>query len=184
MEAHLVHYESQFENVDDAIKANGTHGVAVIAFLFENSTRHPNSEFQEIAVHLPKIESNGKSITIDAHGNLHIYWMFLVINKSWFTFLWITGTLAWMKSAASSTGYYSYCGSLTTGPFNELVRWIVYPKPIKLSNEQVGYRLEFYVIPIILHSPLESSSKFAPVEPLSNFRLRNENCGGAVDILR
>ncbi|UHA74204.1 carbonic anhydrase [Paenibacillus sp. 481] len=36
-----------------------------------------------------------------------------------------------------SSGYYSYCGSLTTGTYAEGVRWLVLKKPITLTAEDI-----------------------------------------------
>ncbi|VEN43315.1 unnamed protein product [Callosobruchus maculatus] len=44
----------------------------------------------------------------------------------------------WIKESAQCKGYYTYQGSLTTEPYTESVTWILYPKPIQVSQEQVA----------------------------------------------
>lgn len=51
--------------------------------------------------------------------------------------LYVTDCLHWMMHACTSSGYYTYSGSLTYPPYNECVTWIIMPNPIKISSYQV-----------------------------------------------
>ena len=49
-----------------------------------------------------------------------------------------TDLLAWVRPYLETGGYFTYAGSLTTPPYTENVRWIVYDNPILISHAQVS----------------------------------------------
>lgn len=51
-------------------------------------------------------------------------------------FLCIVDCLSWMRQACQTPGYYSYLGSLTTFPHYECATWIVFPEPVRISENQ------------------------------------------------
>lgn len=50
--------------------------------------------------------------------------------------LCIVDCLSWMRQACQTPGYYSYLGSLTTFPHYECATWIVFPEPVRISENQ------------------------------------------------
>lgn len=47
---------------------------------------------------------------------------------------------SWIKKTALKQHYYTYHGSLTTPPFTECVIWIIFTKPIRISQKQVNIK--------------------------------------------
>nr|XP_050860646.1 carbonic anhydrase 7-like isoform X1 [Vespula vulgaris] len=44
--------------------------------------------------------------------------------------------LSWMRQACQTPGYYSYSGSITTWPYYECATWIIFPEPVRISENQ------------------------------------------------
>lgn len=55
MEAHLVHYDSKYDNFSAAANSGDPKGLAVIAvFIAEGRDSHHHSGFETIATNIPK----------------------------------------------------------------------------------------------------------------------------------
>ncbi|XP_071051534.1 carbonic anhydrase 1-like isoform X2 [Onthophagus taurus] len=111
MEAHAVHYNSKYGSFKDAVSQHD--GLAVVAFFLQATDDFENACFKKLSEAVKDI------VKIEASTQ---------VKADCFT---------WIKDAAQCKGYYTYQGSLTTQPYNESVTWIIYPKPIHVSREQV-----------------------------------------------
>lgn len=111
MEAHAVHYNSKYENFAEA--ANKHDGLAVVAFFLQATDDCENPCFHKLSEAVKDIVKINSTTSVRPD------------------------CLTWIKDAATCKGYYTYQGSLTTEPYHESVTWIIYPKPVHVSREQV-----------------------------------------------
>ncbi|KAI4457349.1 carbonic anhydrase [Holotrichia oblita] len=111
MEAHAVHYNSKYGSFKDAVDKHD--GLAVVAFFLQATDDFENDCFKKLSEAVKEIVKINS--TTDVRPDC----------------------LTWIKEGAQCKGYYTYQGSLTTEPYFESVTWIIYPKPIHISNQQV-----------------------------------------------
>lgn len=112
MEAHAVHYNSKYGSFKEAVDKHD--GLAVVAFFLQATDDFENECFKKLSEAVKDIVKINSSTTVRSDG------------------------LTWIEEAAECKGYYTYQGSLTTEPYFESVTWIIYPKPIHISREQVN----------------------------------------------
>ncbi|XP_069686163.1 carbonic anhydrase 5A, mitochondrial-like [Periplaneta americana] len=113
MEVHMVHHSHRYKSVQEAKLYR--NGVAVVAIFLQANSANPYLEMESLVSILSKIKDPGTTGYIPA-------------DKAF----------SWLRCRASSSGYYTYVGTLTTSPPNkEGVVWIVYPAPISVSPSQV-----------------------------------------------
>lgn len=111
MELHVVFYKQEYRNITNAMKKSD--GLAVLSFFFEIS-KSPNSAYAEMSNLLPTISK----VNTTAH---------------------FTKPLALQSFMVSNIHqYYVYNGSLTTPPCSEVVTWLDFYDPIKISLDQVA----------------------------------------------
>lgn len=110
MEFHMVFTNTDYEN--DTIALTKNDGLVVLASFFE-VTEEDNPVYSEIVQALDKI------ITPDMSTNLTV------------------GFTIRSMLPESTEHYFTYKGSLTTPPCLEIVTWIDFKHPIRLSHNQV-----------------------------------------------
>lgn len=111
MEAHAVHYNTKYGSFNEA--ADKHDGLAVVAWFLQATDDFENPCFKKLSEGVKSIVKINSTIDVPAD------------------------CLTWISEAAHCKGYYTYQGSLTTEPYNESVTWIIYPKPIHVSRQQV-----------------------------------------------
>ncbi|XP_071453372.1 carbonic anhydrase 2-like [Hetaerina americana] len=108
-ELHLVHWNKcNYSKFADA--ASCDNGLAVLGVFLKIGEAHP--EFEKVISLLSKIKHRGESLEIEDH-----------IDPT--------------KLLPDNLAYWTYLGSLTTPPCCESVTWIVFKKPIEVSEEQL-----------------------------------------------
>lgn len=112
MEVHLVHYNSKYQNFEEA--ASKHDGLAVAGFFIQGIGDHDCPEFTKITNGIARIQTVNSKTRLAAD------------------------CLSFLKLQELGKHYYTYPGSLTTPPFFESVTWIVYRTPIYVSAGQVA----------------------------------------------
>lgn len=112
MEAHLVHYNSKYQNFEEAVSKED--GLAVTGFFVQGSGHKDCPEFRKITNGIGRICNTNSKTRISAD------------------------CLSFLKLQELNRHYYSYQGSLTTSPYFESVTWIVYRTPIFVSQHQIA----------------------------------------------
>ncbi|KAL7295280.1 hypothetical protein TKK_0011415 [Trichogramma kaykai] len=111
IEAQLVHWNKKYGSPDKCY--DKSDGMAIMSFLFQVvDDPCAGDSFRKISDGLKKIRAPGANISLEPDS------------------------LNWLEQAMSSTGYYTYFGSLTTEPFTECVQWIIVPRPILIIDRQ------------------------------------------------
>jgi len=110
LEMHLVHISN---DIDDPMNVRG--GLAVAGFFFEISSSH-NPQMQAIIEQLKHI-TQPKTDTKLKDPNFNVEALI---------------------SPAHSGNYFSYDGSLTTPGCNEVVQWLLFQTPLKISKTQMS----------------------------------------------
>lgn len=136
MEAHLVHYNEKYGDLETALQHKD--GLVVVAFIFQASGNNTNNNLAKITKHLAKIRKPESEVKIDRGWNIFTGMTFKNSNKIDLRgFCLFPDCLAWIPFGELDTGYFNYKGSLTTSNYNEIVNWIIYPKPLTISSRQV-----------------------------------------------
>lgn len=112
IEGHAIHFKQEYGSFEKALKKDD--GLAVIAF-FGQAAVKDNPNITALTNLLPHIKEPNNYI--DVTGNT---------------------SLKWFANLGLPNHYYTYPGSLTTPPYKENVTWIVYTKPIHISEAQVA----------------------------------------------
>ena len=113
LEMHLVHYNSKYQNVTDAILGEARNGLAVISVLFEIS-KEDNEKLEPIMKRTHAVrEVDGEVVSMGFEG------------------------LALADLLPRSKDFYTYEGSLTTPPCSEVVSWIVLKEKAAISERQI-----------------------------------------------
>jgi carbonic anhydrase len=136
MELHVVFYKQEYKNLTNAVKK--ADGLAVLSFFFEISNS-PNSAYTEMSRLLPTIKKTNSSATFVKPLSLQ---SFMVSNIH---------------------QYYVYNGSLTTPPCSEVVTWLDFYDPIKISQEQFH---NFWELEDHKGQPI--SFNFRPTQPIGD----------------
>nr|XP_037867781.1 carbonic anhydrase 1 [Bombyx mori] len=111
MEIHFVHVQSDL-SVDEALmKRDGLAIIAVFCEVQADLDDYENTPVDEIIEHLPNLTSTGDRMS----GIL------LDISK---------------LLSPKNNNYFTYAGSLTSPECNEVVIWIIYQYPIRISDTQ------------------------------------------------
>ncbi|XP_004705506.1 carbonic anhydrase 6 [Echinops telfairi] len=111
IEAHVVHYNSNYKNYD--VAKDHPDGLAVLAFFFvESHDDAENPHYTEFLSHLKNIRYPGQSTTLSGFD--------------------IKDMLP-----RNLQDYYTYHGSLTTPPCTENVLWFLLAEPVKLPKKQI-----------------------------------------------
>jgi len=116
LEMHLVHYNSKYKSVAEAVEDNERNGLAVISVLFEIS-RKDNEHFEPIMQKAKAVRGT------DAE----------VVSRVGLGGVSLADLLP--KTAAKS--FFSYEGSLTTPPCAEVVTWMVLKEKGTISERQI-----------------------------------------------
>ncbi|XP_055390151.1 carbonic anhydrase 2 [Condylostylus longicornis] len=112
MEAHVVHYNSKYDNFD--IAKNKNDGLLVVAFFIQACGDKECKEFRKITAGIDRVQKVYTRTSLDPD------------------------CLSWIGLQELSKHYYTYKGSLTTAPYFESVTWIIYRTPIYVSKGQVA----------------------------------------------
>lgn len=113
MEAQAIHFNKRYETIENCLNKND--GLAVCSYFLQ-------------AYQVPAWDEHPffSKITDDLHK--------ITQCDSWARLP--SNCLSWMKQACQTPGYYTYLGSTTTCPFHECVTWIVFPEPVRISENQ------------------------------------------------
>ncbi|XP_059490064.1 carbonic anhydrase 2-like [Neocloeon triangulifer] len=111
LEAHFVHWKTEYTNFTEAL--NHEDGLAVFGIMFVIQDAD-NPKLDEIVNNLSNIPNPEDSVDLDG------------------------GALAWLDDVISNFYYFNYPGSLTTGTCLEVVNWIVMKKKLGISAQQVA----------------------------------------------
>lgn len=108
LEMHIVHMNSKFSNIKEALPHSD--GLAVLGFFFKLGNE--NAQLKKITPDVDSVTSSGKNIKeFDLKGLI--------------------------SEATKSDKYFRYSGSLTTPPCSEAVIWTVYETPLSISQAQL-----------------------------------------------
>ena len=111
---HLVHYNSKYNNVSEAVLGDERNGLAVISVLFEIS-REDNEKLEPIIEKTHAVrEVAGEVVSRGLEG--------LALDD---------------LLPRSKESFFTYEGSLTTPPCAEVVSWIVLKEKATISERQI-----------------------------------------------
>ncbi|XP_059484547.1 carbonic anhydrase 2-like [Neocloeon triangulifer] len=118
MEAHLVHINSKYRNIQEA--AEHWDGLAIIALLF-TVNKSESEDLNPLVNQLRRIR----------HGD-----SYALLESS---------AMSWLGKSLDSDGkYLTYWGSLTTPPCNEVVTWIVLENTVEIGFRQLEHFRRLY----------------------------------------
>lgn len=150
MEAQAIHFNKRYETIERCWREND--GLAICSYFlqaYQVPTWDEHPSFSKITDDLYKITQYNSYAKLPA-STLRIFLLppplfFIHSNQFSQRFLdsnyqlfccRIADCLSWMRQACQSPGYYSYLGSLTTFPHYECAIWIVFPEPVRISENQ------------------------------------------------
>ncbi|XP_068978389.1 uncharacterized protein [Bombus flavifrons] len=113
MEAQAIHFNKRYETIDNCWDKHD--GLAICAYFlqaYQVPTWDEHPLFSKITDDLHKVTQPDSCIKLSPN------------------------CLCWMRQACQTPGYYTYLGSITTFPFHECVTWIVFPEPVRISENQ------------------------------------------------
>ncbi|XP_043259963.1 carbonic anhydrase 7-like [Colletes gigas] len=113
MEAQAIHFNKRYETIDNCW--NKEDGLAICSYFLQ-------------AYQMPVWDEHPLFSRITDS-------LYNVIQAESVTKL-PANCLGWMRQACQTPGYYNYLGSTTTFPFHECVSWIVFPEPVRISENQ------------------------------------------------
>lgn len=135
MELHMVFFKEEYGSPSEAVKHHD--GLTVLAFFYELD-RHQHPAYDEITSALVNVT--------EPHTT--------AIMSNPFSFLNIL--------PYDLKRYFTYRGSLTTPPCSEVVIWLDFEQPIRISHEQIeGFRELKSVHGKIMHN-------FRPIQPIGD----------------
>ncbi|KAK9303673.1 hypothetical protein QLX08_004681 [Tetragonisca angustula] len=113
MEAEAIHFNKRYETIDNCWDKHD--GLAICSYFLQAYQvpvwdEHPL--FAKITDNLYKIIESDSCVKL------------------------LPNCLCWMRQACQASGYYTYLGSITTFPFCECATWIVFPEPVRISENQ------------------------------------------------
>lgn len=111
MEMHLVHKNKAYESLSEAL--NFENGLAVLGIFFQLQ-EGDNEELQSVVNELLDVQDFGKETRLN---NTFMLSSLMPRNTALF---------------------YTYKGSLTTPPCNEVVTWVIFPNPVPISFRQMN----------------------------------------------
>lgn len=152
MEAQAIHFNKRYETIERCWREND--GLAICSYFlqaYQVPTWDEHPSFSKITDDLYKITQYNSYAKLPA-STLRIFLpppLFLSFRSfksipskisrfelSAFSVVAFADCLSWMRQACQSPGYYSYLGSLTTFPHYECAIWIVFPEPVRISENQ------------------------------------------------
>ncbi|XP_076678671.1 carbonic anhydrase 7 [Andrena cerasifolii] len=113
MEAQAIHFNTRYGKIENCWHAQD--GLAICTYFlqaYQVSTWDEHPLFSKITDNLHKITQAESMTKLPAN------------------------CLNWMRQACQTTSYYTYLGSITTFPFHECATWIVFPEPVRISENQ------------------------------------------------
>lgn len=154
MEAQAIHFNKRYETIDNCWDKHD--GLAICAYFlqaYQVPTWDEHPLFSKITDDLHKVTQPDSctklspsmppsfllqviKIAFQMHrtGYLRRIDGSHISYKGFFRF--VVDCLCWMRQACRTAGYYTYLGSITTFPFHECVTWIVFPEPVRISENQ------------------------------------------------
>lgn len=116
LEMHLVHFNEKLgSNLEEAIVANKSNSLSVLAIMFEPAIR-PNLMLQPFLKTLKLIRNQGDKVEVLFDGEDFSLTKFL---------------------PQDTKEFFQYYGSLTTPDCNEIVHWIIFKNPVPISRDQL-----------------------------------------------
>ncbi|XP_033212392.1 carbonic anhydrase 2-like isoform X2 [Belonocnema kinseyi] len=112
MELHAVFFKEDYRSMTDAI--HHSDGLAVLAYFFE-ADDEPNLAYDQIVTILPRVEAVDSKDVFTDPLRLEDFLKPKDLNLQ---------------------NYFTYSGSLTTPPCSEVVTWIDFKEPLRLSHKQ------------------------------------------------
>ena len=118
LEMHIVHYNSKYKSVSEAVEYNKRDGLAVISVLFEIS-KHDNENLEPIIEKTRAVSSGEGEEFVSGSG--------------------IGGvSLADLLPKKADKNFFTYSGSLTTPPCAEVVTWFILKEKSTISERQIN----------------------------------------------
>lgn len=125
LEGHLVHRNSKYATIPDAI--NNSDGLTVLGIVYQEQNVIPRSQLYPLSSRFSQVRTAGQNSTLS--GNINLRRIF---------------------PAFASRAYYNYPGSLTTPSCSEAVNWIVYGNPSSVASSEVcNYLILLLIISFI-----------------------------------
>ena len=115
LEMHLVHYNSKYNNVHEAVMGDERNSLAVISVLFEIS-REDNEKLEPIMRKAHAIRQVNGTVVSRGFGGV---------------------ALDDLLPRSKEESFFTYEGSLTTPPCSEVVSWIVLKEKATISERQI-----------------------------------------------
>ena len=115
LEMHLVHYNSKYNNVSEAIMGDERNSLAVISVLFEIS-REDNEKLEPIMRKAHAIRQVNGTVVSRGFGGV---------------------ALDDLLPSSKEESFFTYEGSLTTPPCSEVVSWIILKEKATISERQI-----------------------------------------------
>ncbi|CAG0914707.1 unnamed protein product [Notodromas monacha] len=159
LEMHLVHMATRYENFTDALQSTDHSALAVLAFVYEASSKD-NESYECFICSLSQLVDCGKNKTETREDSNCSFPMTNLLNLREFAEISTEFNKAYPE-------FYRYEGSLTTDTCNEVVSWTVVTKPIPISENQLNI---FRKLQNESGSPI--SDNFRPVQNLGDRILR------------
>ncbi|CAD0197105.1 unnamed protein product [Chrysodeixis includens] len=135
MELHMVFYKEEYQSPTEAVKHSD--GLTVLAFFYELD-RHQHPAYDDITLALQNVTEPHTSVVM-SHP---------------FSFLNIL--------PYDLKRYFTYRGSLTTPPCSEVVIWLDFEQPIRLTHEQIEAFRE------IRSAHGKITHNFRPIQPIGD----------------
>lgn len=138
-ELHLVHWNRTAYPSPNVAAGHGD-GLAVLGLFMEvGEEDHP--ELAKLIPHLEQVQYSGEKVTICESG----------INPANF-----------LPKGGENKRFWNYLGSLTTPPLLESVIWIVFQKPIKVSEKQLEIMRSLFFTPKEAKEPCQMCNNYRP----------------------
>jgi carbonic anhydrase len=124
VECHLVHYRKDIGSVTNAVAKNDTTGLLVIGVFYRAEEGKENKAFKPLTDSIKKVTTTDAKNFQPCENTVSLH-----------SLLPLSGKNHWTGDDVFDVATYN--GSLTTPGCSEIVRWMVFTKPVIISTEQL-----------------------------------------------